>query len=125
MIKEKSEEMYQQAVDIITRRGFKDIKANSEELGLEVPTGYVQQEEGKEDTYIPDLTALFLGRKSYFEISLKTTNTRRLVNKWKLMSKLAEIRDGNFFLLAPKGHLRFTNQLVEAHSIKAEVIKLY
>ena len=64
MVKEKSEEMYQQAVDIITRRGFKDIKANSEELGFEVPTGYVQQEAGKEDTDIPDLTAVLLGRKS-------------------------------------------------------------
>ncbi len=123
MIKEKTQKLYQKAVDIIRKKGFIDIKANSEELDLEQPTGYVQQRE--EDVYTPDLTALHLGRKSYFEIALKTTQVRRLVNKWKLMSRLAEVRHGSFFLLVPRGHVRFTNQLIEDHNIDANLIKLY
>ena len=122
MVKEKTEKIYQKAVTIITKKGFKNIKANSEDLDFETPTGYAQPD--KDDIYTPDLTALYLGRKSYFEISLKTTNTKRLLNKWKLLSKLAEIRDGNFFLLAPKGHVRFTSQLIEKHNIDAQLIKL-
>ncbi|MGB0929609.1 MAG: hypothetical protein ACPGVB_02450 [Chitinophagales bacterium] len=99
MIKEKTLTLYEKAVEIVRKKGFIDIKANSEELELEQPTGYVQQRE--DDVYTPDLTALHLGRKSYFEIALKTTQVRRLVNKWKLLSRLAEVKHGSFFLLVP------------------------
>ncbi|MEZ4883147.1 MAG: hypothetical protein R3E32_00330 [Chitinophagales bacterium] len=122
MIKEKSNKLYEKAVDIIRKKGFINIKANAEDLELESPTAYVQQ--NKDDVYTPDLTALHLGRKSYFEIALKTTEVRRLVNKWKLMSKLAEVRHGGFFLLVPRGHARFTSQLVEDYNIQADLIKL-
>lgn len=123
MIKEKTQKVYQKAVDLIRKKGYIDIKANSEELDLEQPTGYVQQRE--DDVYTPDLTALHLGRKSYFEIALKTKQVKRLINKWKLMSRLAEVKHGNFFLLVPRGHVRFTNQLIDEHNIDANLIKLY
>ena len=123
MIKEKTQKVYQKAVDLIRKKGFINIKANSEELDLEQPTGYVQQRE--DDVYTPDLTALHLGRKSYFEIALKTKQIKRLINKWKLMSRLAEVKHGNFFLLVPRGHVRFTNQLIDKYNIDADLIKLY
>lgn len=122
MTKEKNKNLYEKAVEIILKKGYGNVKANSEDLELEAPTSYLQP--NKEDVFTPDLTATYLGRKNYFEISLKTSGVRRLVSKWKLLSSLAKMRHGNFFLLVPRGHVRFTNQLIEEYNIDADLIKL-
>ena len=102
-------------------RGFKKIKANFEEF--ETPSSFNRPDENLRVT--PDATGLKRGRKSYFEVMLKTTNPRRKVSKIKLLNRLASMRGGKLFLLAPKGHKAFVQRIVSRHNLyNAEIVSL-
>ncbi len=64
------------------------------------------------------------GVKHYTDIAVKTSNTRNLVTRWKLLSLMASIKRGKLYLLAPKGHKMFTERLVEKNNINALVYSL-
>lgn len=99
-----------------TRR-FTNIKANME--GHEKPTAYSKPDEEK--PYVPDATGVKLGVKSYFEVAMKSDNNERVIRKWKLLSTLAEMRNGKLYLFAPKGHKAFVTSIVKERNLRASV----
>ena len=107
-------------VDWAKSRRFSDIKANVE--GHDSPTAYSKP--GEESPYVPDVTGIKLGVKSYFEVAMKSEDTERSIRKWKLLSTLAEMRNGNLFLFAPKGHKAFVDNVVKERNLKATVMSI-
>jgi len=105
---------------VVKKKGYEHIKANIE--GYDQPTSFVNSRTGNE--YIPDITAERFGKKSYFEVAIKNNQVRKLVNKWELLSNLANMKKGKFHLLAPRGHFAFTQRLCAKHNIMANIIKL-
>ena len=69
-----------------------------------------------------DATGVSRGRKSYFEIALKTEDVRRRISKWMLLSTMALMKGGKLFLFAPKGHKTFAEKVVKKHLLNAEII---
>lgn len=114
------EQYFDAAIDWAKSRGFSDIKANYSDF--EKPTTYSKPNE--EEPYIPDITAMRIGNKCYIEIATKTDSTRRKVSKWKLLSTLALMKGGKLFLLAPKGHKAFVEDLLKKNSLNAQLIYL-
>lgn len=104
----------------VKKQGYSDIRADLEEY--ETPTEIM----GKTNdvNFTPDLTATKDEGKTYFEIAQKIENTRDLVNKWKLLETLAHMKKGTFQIFVPHGQMKFTQELVEAHNIKAKLIKM-
>jgi len=107
-------------VDWAKSRRFSDIKANVE--GHDSPTAYSKP--GEDSPYVPDVTGIKLGVKSYFEVAMKSEDSERSIRKWKLLSTLAEMRNGNLFLFAPKGHKAFVDGVVKARNLKATVMSI-
>lgn len=61
------------------------------------------------------------GAKHFSDIVLKDADPTQLVTRWKLLSTMAELKDGKLHLLAPKGHKSFAQRLVKEHNINASV----
>jgi len=116
----KDSNLIERAAQWAEKRGFKKIKVNCE--GYETPTQYTNQEEG--EPFIPDVTGMQLGGKSFVEIATKTDDEQRRISKWKLLSTLANMKGGKLFLLAPKGHKSFTEGIVKKHHLNAQVVYL-
>ncbi len=103
--------------------GFEEIKANlPNDDEFETPISYERQND--EEAFVPDVTGKVFSEKSYFEVILKTDETRQLVSKLKLISVLAGRRGGKLYLMAPKGHYQFAKSLASENHIGAELIKL-
>ena len=105
---------------VVTPKGFKMIRANID--NFDAPSKLNRK--GDNDYFVPDITGILNGRKSYFEVAMKTDKIRHLVTKWKLLSNMARFKEGKLFLLVPKGHLAFTNKIIKDYAISAEVIKI-
>ncbi len=118
----KTEALYSKAVHWVKRRGFSKVKVNTDLEEFDKPTSFNREDADKAVT--PDITAMRRGRKSYFEIAIKGANERFLVTKWKLMARLARLKQGKFYLLAPHGHRTFANRLIKRYGINAEVVSL-
>ncbi len=118
----KTETLYQKAIEWAKRKGFSTLKVNIEDEDFERPTSFNPQH--ADNAVTPDLTAMRRGRKSYFEIALKSANERFLVSKWKLMARLARLKRGKFYVLAPHGHRTFAMRLIKRYSIQAEVVSI-
>jgi len=116
----KYKELLEKAVEQVQRRGFKDIKVKLD--GFEEPKSFSQKKE--DNTYIPDITATNSKGKYYFEIAQKTNDTTSMVSKWKLLSTIAEMKNGGLNILVPYGQNKFTNELVEQYNIKANLLKM-
>lgn len=108
----------------VKSKGYSNIKANTE--GYEVPTSFALQKELEtdEDQYIPDVTGRKGSQKHYFEIALKTEDPRRLIRKWKLLSTLAEMKNGKLHLFAPRGHKAFAERIVRERQLTAKVVSI-
>lgn len=105
---------------IVSPRGFKNIKANLKEYEKPARLNLERDDE----VFIPDITGTLNGRKSYFEIAQKTEKVRPMVTKWQLLSRLATLKRGKFFLVVPNGHYAFTNRLLKKYPIEAKVVRL-
>jgi hypothetical protein len=105
---------------LVRPKGFEIVKANVE--GYEPPARLKRK--GEDEGFIPDATGTINGKKSYFELALKTEKISDLVTKWKLMSNLAQFRGGKLYLVAPKGHVAFTNRLLKDYPIQAKLVKI-
>ena len=114
----KDVEMYERAVKWAKKNGFSKIKANFEEY--ETPAGFTPV--GASDAYIPDISGMRLGGKSYVEIGLKGQEGGDQVSKWKLLSTMAAMKSGKLFLLAPKGHKAYVDKIVKQYNISADVV---
>ena len=116
-----SKEMYfERALNWAKSKGLYGIKANTE--GYETPAQFTKAEE--DSPYIPDITGKTTGGKYYIEIAVKPDDIRRRVSKWKLLNTLANMNGGKLFLLAPKGHKSFTEDVVKSHNLNAKVVYL-
>jgi vacuolar-type H+-ATPase subunit B/Vma2 len=115
------EPYFPQAIQWAQKRGLNDIKANWEDY--ETPSQFSKKDE--ETPFIPDITGSSTGGKVYVEIALKTGDIERSVSKWKLISTLASMKGGKFFLLAPKGHKTFVSRMLEKYRMhNAQVVDL-
>lgn len=113
----KNIEFLQKAVSLLEKRGYDFIKAPVK--GYESPSKLVNSGEGQ--TYAPDITATRADTKDYIELSVKTDQIRQLVSKWKIIEKLAKMKNGAFILLVPKGNLSFTSDILKTYGITAAV----
>lgn len=119
----KDADLIREIVDrIVSPRGFKDIKANIADY--ETPARLTRKSESGDEAFIPDVTGTLNGRKSYFELALKTDDEQQAVTKWKLLSNVARFKNGKFFLVVPRGHYAFANRLISQYTIEAEVLKM-
>ncbi|MBL3658163.1 hypothetical protein [Fulvivirga sediminis] len=115
------QEKLEMAVEKVENLGFENIRADLPEF--DTPAKLVNQ--NNNDVFIPDITAKSKsGKKAYFELSNKVKDTQKLVNKWKLLSTMATIKDGAFQIFVPHGAMKFTKDLVTKYSISAELIKI-
>lgn len=121
MVEEK-QEMIEQLVDFAKKRGFDDLKVNDPADDHDSPDSFMRKND--EESFAPDATGLKYGAKSYFEIALKSENEQRIVSKWQLLSKLAQMKNGKLYLLAPRGSKSFADRLVDRYNIVAEVYSI-
>jgi hypothetical protein len=104
----------------VKRTGFEEIKSVSSDY--ESPFQFKMKDSDIEFT--PDITARNRRGKHYFEIAQKTDDVNQIVSKWKLLSTMADLKNGQLNILVPFGQNKFTEQLVLEHDIKANLIKL-
>ena len=116
------ETYFEKAIEWAKKSGFSNIKANFEEYEHPVPFSKPGEEE--DEAIMPDITGLRTGGKSYIEIAVKTEDTVSKVTKWKLLSTLASRKGGKLFLLTPRGHKRFAEEMVKAHNLNAVIISI-
>lgn len=104
----------------VKKQGYSDIRADIEDY--EAPHQII----GKTNdvNFTPDVTATKDEGKAYFEIAQKIENTRDLVNKWKLLETLAHMKKGVFQIYVPHGQMKFTQELILEHNIKAILVKM-
>lgn len=119
-VEEKEKWLTQVIEKIIEPKGYDSFKANLEPY--ERPAPLVQN--GTGDVFTPDITAVRNNQKSYFEIAQKGEDINRIVSKWKLMSTLANMKGGKFYLVSPRGHFKFTEDLVSKYHLEPNIIKL-
>lgn len=125
MLKEMRREAYDdtlsKVIKNIERQGYTDIRADID--SYEAPARLVSRT--KDDEYIPDATAVnHYGDKYYFEISRRTKEPNKLVNKWKLLDTVARIKNGALKIFVPHGSMKFTQEIVKKHNIEAELVKI-
>ena len=117
---QKTNQLIEKVIHWAQKKGYKTIKANCDDY--ETPTQYTPK--GEDESIIPDVTGTKLGTKSFFEVATKTDDIPAVISKWKLLSTLAAMKGGKLFLLAPKGHKAFTEDIAKQHLTNAEVIYL-
>jgi hypothetical protein len=118
--KEKYVLKINRVIEKVKKQGFTDIRADVGDY--DKPPRLISK--SKKIDFIPDVVARKNGTKGYFEISKKEKDTNDLINKWSVLATLAEMKNGLFRIYVPHGHMKFTRQLLTAHDIKAEVIRL-
>lgn len=109
----------EKAISWVKGKGFSSIKASFEE-DFEDTHAFVGSSNG--DPVVPDITAQSSTGKSYFEIAQKTSDKQALITKWKLLSRLATMKNGQFVVFAPYGHKSFAERIVENNRIQARII---
>ena len=120
-ITEKNEDLILNVVNnVVKERGYDDIKANAD--GYEVPRQFTRTR--TDETITPDISAVKNGRKNFFEIAVKNEKEQRTVSKWKLLSQLADFKGGKLFVIAPRGHYRFAQTLIDDYNIEAKMIRM-
>ncbi len=115
----ETDELYEIAINWAKKRGFKSIKANTDDY--ETPSHFSRPDG---DKVIPDVTGMQSSGKSYVEIATKTDDVQRRISKWKLLSTMAQVKGGKLYLLAPRGHKAFTENIVKDYNLDARVISV-
>lgn len=117
-----SKEQYlSKAIEWVEGRPIEKMCANYE--GYEKPQSFINQATDEEVT--PDISFVSKqGIKNYTEIALKSDQKTQLVTRWKLLSTMANLKKGRLFLIAPKGHKMFTQQLVNQYNINAKILSI-
>ena len=121
---EKDSKLYEKAIDWVKRKGYSKVKANIDGEDFEKPSSFMQPGDDDEAALTPDITAMMRGNKCYFEIAIKSDDKIQLVTKWKLLDRMAALKEGKFYLFTPHGHRAFANRLIKKHDINAVLISL-
>lgn len=116
----KFDELIQSALKRVEAKGYEEVKSVAE--GYENPFHY--QLKNSEVQYIPDITAQNSRGKFYFEIAQRTDDVSHIVSKWKLLSTMAKMKNGNLTILIPYGQNRFAEQIINEHDIDAKMVKM-
>ncbi len=109
----------EKAISWVKGKGYSSIKASFEEE-MEDTNSFVGSSNG--NSVSPDITAQNSSGKSYFEIAQKTSNKQNLITKWKLLSRLATMKNGQFVVFAPYGHKSFAERIIENNRIQAKIV---
>ncbi|HMQ06700.1 MAG TPA: hypothetical protein PKC30_05325 [Saprospiraceae bacterium] len=106
------------ALEWVEKRASDQIRVDKE--GFEPPRSFVNK--NTQEQIAPDITyKTSNGSKHYTDIALKSENPQKLVTKWKLLSTMAQMKNGKLHLLAPRGHKSFATELVNTYNIDAIV----
>ncbi len=117
----EKEKFFEKAINWAQIRAGENLRAQHE--GFDAPVTFSSQSTEKEIT--PDISYTGKrGGKHYVEIAVKDDNTSRLVTRWKLLSTMADMKNGRLHLLAPRGHKMFTTRLVDLHNLDANVVSI-
>ncbi|MEO5788596.1 MAG: hypothetical protein ACOH2D_05220 [Gelidibacter sp.] len=108
--KKKYSEILSNSLAYLKKIGFENIQADAE--GYETPKSYLKR--GSEIEVTPDIVAEKEGRKHYFELSLKSDETRLLQSKWLFLKTLSTMTSSRFKIITTRGHYKFTNEMLEA-----------
>ena len=120
---EKDSRLYEKAIEWVKRKGYSKVKANIDDF--ERPSSFMQPGDEDDDAALtPDITAVMRGNKGYFEIAVKSDDKRLLVTKWKLLDRMAALKEGKFYLFTPHGHRAFANRLIKKHDINAVLVSI-
>ena len=115
------ENYFNQAITWVKRKAHLSIQANYE--GYESPKSF--KNVATETRICPDITFVGpQGYENYTEIAIKEADHRDVVTRWKLISSLATVKNGKFYILAPRGHRSFAQDLVDSFSINAKVVSI-
>lgn len=113
-------DFFDKAIAWAQRQGLTNIKANHADF--ETPSQFKRP--GEEQPIIPDITGFRTGNKNYIEIAEKTEEVQRTVSRWKLLSTMAAMKGGKLYLLAPRGHKAFTEDIVNRYNLSANIISI-
>ena len=114
-------EYLEQAVNWTKQKSFSEIKSIHEDY--DSPKTFVNK--ATDETIQADFSFVSQrGANNFMDIALKTEHPQKLVTRWKLLSLMASLKRGKLFLLAPKGHKHFTQNLVNQYHINAIVYSL-
>ncbi|MGC1630480.1 MAG: hypothetical protein WA749_00060 [Gelidibacter sp.] len=108
--KKKYSEILGNSLAYLKRIGFENIQADA--AGYETPKSY--QKRGSDIELTPNIVAEKEGRKHYFELSLKSDETRLLQSKWLFLKTLSTMTSSQFKIITTRGHYKFTNEMLEA-----------
>lgn len=107
--------------ELLQQRGFDDIKANLPDF--EDPTAFTNQR--SENEVMPDITARNRGGKHYFVlVRQKQSDPANLISRWKLFATMANMKQGEFHVLVPRGLLAYTRRLLTEYKINANIMKV-
>lgn len=107
--KEKYQDILNDSVDYLEKRGFENIKADTD--GYETPKSYLKK--GSDISITPDIVAEKEGRTHYFDISLKSEKPKLLKSKWLFLNTLSVLKSRPFRLITTRGHFKFTNEMLD------------
>jgi hypothetical protein len=107
-------------IEKVKKQGFTDIRADIGDY--DKPPRLISK--STKIDFMPDVAARKNDTKGYFELSKKEKDTKDLINKWSVLSTLADMKNGIFRIYVTHGHMKFTRQLLTAFEINAEVIRL-
>ena len=111
-----------ESITYLEHKGFENIKADIE--GYETPKSYLKKGRGDDVTITPDIVAEKAGRKHYFEIGLKSSETTLLKSKWRFLDVLTRMKDDRFKVITRRGHYKFTQDMLDDLNLDKEPIKL-
>ena len=120
MVATENNEYLEKAIKWAESKGFKDLKSQHEDY--EQPFSFTNQQNQEEFT--PQITANKDGRKNYIELAMKNEEVSKTVSKWRLLSTMADMKGGKLYLLAPRGHKAFTDNILNDYPIKATLISI-
>ncbi|MAO08888.1 MAG: hypothetical protein CL596_09270 [Alteromonas sp.] len=118
--KKENEEILQDTVQYLEKRGFENIKADLE--GYETPKSY--NKKGSEESITPDVVAERAGIKHYFEVSLKSEKPSLLKSKWRFLDVLTRMKNHRFKIVTRRGHYKFTHDMLKDLNLEKDLIKL-
>lgn len=118
---EKKSKLIEEAIARLVEMGHEQIKADTNEW--ESPAKMINRSSGIEFT--PDITAKFRGAKVYAEVAHKTDDERNLITKWRLLETVAKMKEGAFKIFVPRGHMKYTRDLLSRHNMSTELVKMF
>ncbi len=110
-----------QIIPMLESQGYQNFRA--EVPNYDDPNGFTLQN-SDELRFVPDLSARKNDKKTYFDIASKKSDPQKLISKWKLLSTMANLRQGNFKIVAPRGTVLYTRGLLEKYQINAELVRV-